>query len=127
MKHAPRGPLKAKHATDAGPLDGPDPSKCSAHSSQSGKPCRNRPIAGGTVCRFHGGAAPQVRAKALERLMQYQDRAIDRLFGLVDQTEYPSTAYQAVRDVLDRTMGKPAESISHDVTGELVIRHELPD
>lgn len=48
--------------------------------------------------------------------MQYQDRAIDRLFGLVEQQDFPSTAYQAVRDVLDRTMGKPAETVAMTVT-----------
>lgn len=88
---------------------------CTATNRQ-GKRCGKYPIPGGTVCRMHGGAAPQVQRAALERLMQYQDRALDRLFGLVEQQEYPSTAYQAVRDVLDRTMGKPAET--HRLTGE---------
>jgi hypothetical protein len=76
---------------------------------------------------MHGGAAPQVKKAALERLMAYQDRALDRLFGLVDQTEYPSTAYQAVRDVLDRTMGKPAESVAVQHSGALRMIHELPE
>jgi hypothetical protein len=80
--------------------------------------CKQPPIPGGTVCRYHGGAAPQVRKAALERLMAYQDRALDRLFGLVEQQEYPSTAYQAVRDVLDRTMGKPGESVAVSLTGD---------
>src|SRR5678815_3339662 len=123
-KHAPRGPLKARD-----PLKAPqplDPIKCRARSKRSGKQCQKSPIPGGAVCRMHGGAAPQVKQAALERLMQYQDRALDRLFGLVEQEAYPSTAYQAVRDVLDRTMGKPHESVS--VTGkdqgplEIVIR-----
>jgi hypothetical protein len=130
-KHAPRGPIKARD-----PLAGADPlpvpsglkrgNRCSAKSKRSGKPCTMPAIAGGTVCRMHGGAAPQVRQAALERLMAYQDRAIDRLFGLVEQEAYPSTAMQAVKDVLDRTMGKPHESVS--LTGkddgplEIVIR-----
>jgi hypothetical protein len=42
--------------------------KCRAHSSRTGKPCRKEAILGTTVCRFHGGAAPQVQAKARERL-----------------------------------------------------------
>jgi hypothetical protein len=92
----------------------PDPlaGRCHAHSKQTGKPCRQPAIAGGAVCRFHGGAAPQVKQKALDRLMALQHPAIDRLASLVAQTEFPSTAYQAVRDVLDRTMGKPAESLA---------------
>ena len=73
---------------------------------------------GSTVCRYHGGAAPQVQAKAIERLLALQHPALSRLAQLVEQTDYPSTAYQAVRDVLDRTLGKPKESVDHtgDVT-----------
>jgi hypothetical protein len=80
---------------------------------------------------MHGGAAPQVMAKGLERLKAAQGLAIDRLLQLVQQTEYPSTAYQAVRDVLDRTMGKPAETVS--LTGaeggplEIVVRTPWDD
>lgn len=37
--------------------------KCQGHTT-AGKPCRKNAIAGGTVCPTHGGAAPQVRAKA---------------------------------------------------------------
>jgi ATP phosphoribosyltransferase regulatory subunit HisZ len=43
-----------------------DPQKCTGHTS-AGNPCKNRPIRGGTVCSTHGGSAPQVRAKAIER------------------------------------------------------------
>lgn len=119
QQHAPRGPLKAKDHKE-----GFNPLKCQAHSKRSGNQCQKPPIPGGTVCRMHGGAAPQVKKAALERLMAYQDRAIDRLFGLVEQRAFPSTAYQAVRDVLDRTMGKPAESVQVEHAGEVVIRHE---
>ncbi|MBK9156703.1 MAG: hypothetical protein IPM11_01005 [Micropruina sp.] len=40
---------------------------CTAMTSK-GKPCRLAPITGGTVCRTHGGSAPQVRRKADERI-----------------------------------------------------------
>lgn len=76
---------------------------------------------------MHGGAAPQVKLKAQERLAQYQDKAIDRLIQLMDQTTFPSTAYAAVRDVLDRTLGKPAEQVAVAHSGGIQIRHELPD
>lgn len=66
---------------------------------------------------MHGGKAPQVKQAALERLIAYQDRALDRLFSLAEQEQYPSTSYQAVRDVLDRTMGKPAESVAVQHSG----------
>ena len=40
---------------------------CTALSKQTGKPCKLKAIPGGTVCRFHGGAAKQVKAKAAVR------------------------------------------------------------
>lgn len=42
--------------------------RCRATSSRTGKPCRNHPVNGATVCMAHGGAAPQVRRKAAERV-----------------------------------------------------------
>lgn len=59
------------------PTDPPDPCKkcgrlhyrngrrtCTAHAKSTGLPCQHWPINGGTVCRNHGGALPQVRAAA---------------------------------------------------------------
>jgi len=115
-KHAPRGRLKAVDPIrDANPMRAPGWRGCNA-TTRGGAPCKGQAILGGTVCRMHGGAAPQVKAKALERLEAYQDRAIDRLFTLVDQVEYPSVAIAAVKDVLDRTMGKAAETMA--ITGK---------
>jgi len=54
---------------------GPDPSngrrRCSGHT-RKGKPCGRPPIRGGTVCPTHGGGAPQVKAKAAERVAQQE-------------------------------------------------------
>ena len=45
--------------------------QCKATAKGTGERCRRAPIAGGTVCRTHGGAAPQVKAKAArERVLQ---------------------------------------------------------
>lgn len=41
--------------------------RCSAHRVGDGQPCGNWSITGGTVCRHHGGSAPQIRRKATER------------------------------------------------------------
>ena len=34
--------------------------------------CGNKPVRGATVCRMHGGSAPQVKAKAAERVAQQE-------------------------------------------------------
>lgn len=41
--------------------------QCVATSTTTGEQCRKQPIAGGTVCRSHGGAAPKVAANAAVR------------------------------------------------------------
>src|SRR5688572_4630729 len=41
--------------------------QCTAISKQTGKQCKARAIPGGTVCRWHGGGAKQVKAKAAVR------------------------------------------------------------
>lgn len=133
MKHAPRGRLKARpdpigraHPVRRAPPREDRP-RCTAHGRTTKKPCGRSPIPGGTVCRYHGGAAPQVRQAALARLEAYQDRAIDRLFGLIEQKEFPSTAMQGVKDVLDRTMGRAHERVEIGRPGEFdrLSREEL--
>ena len=99
--HAPRGPLIQKD-----PMRPRDPMRCKA-TTRAGTQCGSKPIQGVTVCRMHGGAAPQVKAKARARLQALQNPAIDRLAKLIDQDEFPTVAYVAARDVLDRPLGKP--------------------
>lgn len=105
--HAPRGPLVRKDPIrDADPIR----RRCTATNNRGAR-CRYPPIPGGTVCRFHGGGAPQVKAKAMDRLRALQHPAIDRLAQLIDQDDFPTVAYAASRDVLDRTLGKPGETL----------------
>ena len=42
---------------------------CTARNRR-GEPCKNRPVRGANVCSTHGGLAPQVRAKAAERVLE---------------------------------------------------------
>jgi hypothetical protein len=88
----------------------PMAARCSA-TNRKGTRCERPTIPGGTVCRFHGGAAPQVKAAAMDRLRALQHPAIDRLGQLIAQEEFPTVAYAASRDVLDRTLGKPGEHL----------------
>lgn len=111
--HAPRGRLKAR----VDPMSPPDPleGKCKATNRQ-GRRCGKYAIPGGTVCRMHGGAAPQVKNAAEARLRALEMPAIDRIAQLIDQKEFPSVAYQASRDVLDRLRGRPTEHVEATVT-----------
>lgn len=85
---------------------------------------------GSTVCRMHGGAAPQVKFAAMERLKALQPKAVTTLETLLDRSEFPTVQMAAVRDVLDRTEGKAPDSVK--VTGgdggpvEVVFRWKLP-
>jgi hypothetical protein len=61
-----------------------DPTRCRATSRQ-GRQCKQPPIPGGTVCRFHGGGAPQVRRAAEERLaVQQIEQLLDSMGGSLD-------------------------------------------
>jgi hypothetical protein len=41
--------------------------QCQAISKQTGRQCKRKAIPGRTACRWHGGAAGQVKAKAAIR------------------------------------------------------------
>ena len=101
--------------------------QCIAKANSTGKQCARSAIAGATVCRVHGGAAPQVKAKAAERLAALADPAITRLAKLI-QHENGMVGLGAVRDALDRAGFKAPDK--HEVSGpdggpltvELVVR-----
>lgn len=81
--------------------------RCTAHR-KNGEQCRKWAIYGTTVCRSHGGAAPQVREKAKQRLLEASPRLAERLIGLAENDLADGTkvgAYvqvQAINSVLDR-------------------------
>jgi len=74
---------------------------CSA-TTRSGKPCRGAAINGGTVCRMHGGAAPQVRRKAAMRLLDLIDPAITTLAQEMENAQFSSDRQRAANSILDR-------------------------
>jgi hypothetical protein len=77
--------------------------QCTARSKRTGKRCKAPSMLGGNVCRAHGGAAPQTRAKAQRRLQQAADILVQRLLGLALDGDVPdAVALQAIRDALDR-------------------------
>lgn len=76
--------------------------QCTAKTS-SGYPCKRPPIKGGTVCRTHGGAAPQVRAAAQVRILMASDMAARKLIELMSSPKVDDRVkLAAARDLLDR-------------------------
>lgn len=109
----------------------PPPAKCAAHN-RFGQPCKNAPIGGGSVCRSHGGSAPQVRRAAEERLLVNVDVLMQELLRIALCAESEAVRLAAVRDALDRAgvgrnrevdvVVKPWQDNIHDL---LII--DLPD
>jgi hypothetical protein len=78
------------------------PRPCTAHSKQTGAPCKRNAVPGATVCHWHGGAAPQVQAKARQRILEAADRVAAELVRIALTGESDSVRVQAARDLLDR-------------------------
>lgn len=49
--------------------------RCSARRTD-GEPCGNRPLKGQSVCKFHGGGAPQAKAAAVRRQVEVEARQV---------------------------------------------------
>ena len=78
-------------------------SQCTARSKRTGQRCRRASMLGGNVCRAHGGAAPQTKAKAQRRLQQAADALVQRRRGRALPGEGADhLALAAIRDALDR-------------------------
>lgn len=76
--------------------------RCVAHK-KTGERCRQAPIRGGTVCKFHGGANRHVRAKAQERILAASDHAARRLIEFMNDKKVPyAVRLAATKDLLDR-------------------------
>lgn len=80
------------------------------------------------MCRVHGGSAPQVKAKAAERVEEHRQRlyglvnpALDRLGRLVDD-EASNVALGACKDVLDRNGFKPVDKVEISGSDLLIAR-----
>jgi hypothetical protein len=81
----------------------PKAQRCVAHKSTTGEACRKAAVKGAVVCRSHGGAAAQVRAKAQERLVLAADSAIEFIRKIMDDPQEPTPIrLQAARDLADR-------------------------
>lgn len=90
--------------TPAPPSKGPCPTcdrpRCNGTTSAGGR-CRKQPIKGATVCRTHGGSAPQVLAKAEQRLLARQALVAAEAFGLPREVD----PHSALLEELHRCAG----------------------
>lgn len=79
--------------------------RCVAHK-KNGFRCRRAAIRGGKVCRFHGGSAPQVVARARVRLQMQTEKAADELVAMAMDRgldyKRPDVRLKAITEVLDR-------------------------
>lgn len=102
-----------------------DSRRCRAHN-RAGDPCSAYAIRGAVVCVVHGGAAPQVKRAAEERLREMVDPALNRLEALLDD-DSSAVALAAVKDVLDRAGYKPKERVESVSVGAFTLRIDRGD
>ena len=83
------------------------PQPCTARR-KNGEPCGAKAIRGGSVCRMHGGGAPQVKAAAAARLRAMVDPALGVLeYAMKRKDKDLRGALAAAKEVLDRA--KPVD------------------
>ena len=76
--------------------------RCNA-TRPNGSRCKREAEDGAVVCDQHGGAAPQVRRRAAERLIMTADQAAQMLVRMMEDTEVPfGVRAKIAQDLLDR-------------------------
>lgn len=89
--------------------------RCSGHVP-NGNQCRKAAIKGGTVCRSHGGGAPQVKRKAAIRLLELVDPAIATLAREMTTATRSSDRQSAANSILDRAGHGRTTKVEDDST-----------
>jgi hypothetical protein len=91
--------------------------RCKAKSKQTGEQCKQFAIAGGTVCVYHGGNAPNTRKAARERLAMMVDPALETLgYAMRKKDTKLREALTAAKEVLDRNPEVAAVHKYEDIT-----------
>lgn len=101
------------------------PRQCSATSRRTKERCKLPPIPGGTVCKFHGGAAPQTKRKAALRLAELVDPAIATLGREMVKADKSSDRQRAANSILDRAGITRGQSAEVDVARALLLERLL--
>lgn len=99
--------------------------RCTAKSKQSGERCKQTAVPGGTVCRFHGGSAPNVKRKAALRLASLVDPAIGTLAREMVKADKSSDRQRAANSILDRAGITRGQSAELDVARALLLERLL--
>lgn len=98
--------------------------QCTARA-RSGNRCGQKAILGGTVCRFHGGAAPQVKRRAALRLAELVDPAIGTLAREMVKADKSSDRQRAANSILDRAGIARAPSSELDAARTMLMERLL--
>lgn len=84
---------------------------------RNGEKCLNYAVKGATVCRMHGGSAPQVRAAAQTRILMASDLAAKKLVELMSSAKVDDRVkLAAAKDLLDRANLAGTQNIEVGVT-----------
>lgn len=96
--------------------------RCTATSKQTGNRCRRYREPGATVCRVHGGAAPQVRKKAALRLLELVDPAVAVLAREMVNADRSSDRQSAANSILDRAgVARKTETVAVDAARQTLV------
>lgn len=121
----PEGAAQRKALAELAP--GRDPAtgkpRCTADSRTSGTRCKQVPVAGTTVCVYHGGKAPQVQRKARLRLLALVEPAVATLAREMTRADNKaSDRLRAAENVLDRSgFPRAVKNVDEGEALELVI------
>ena len=74
------------------PITPPTRQHCKAHRT-NGEPCKLFPVRGAAVCSVHGGRAPQVKAKAQDRMRDLVHPALSSLARQIDGDQFAAVKY----------------------------------
>ena len=90
-----------------------DKHRCTAKAKQTGQQCKNAALLGAKTCKFHGSAAPQVKAASARRVLEaLVGPALMKMRDILnDPHTPPAVRLAAVKDILDRTGYKPAQTV----------------
>ena len=106
----PDPPKKGLHGV---PGSKNDSRRCTATANRTGERCKAPAIKGGTVCRMHGGALPQVKQSAKDRLLALVDPALAALDQILRSKDADDAhKVRAALGILDRTGFRPGVDIA---------------